>query len=78
MSSLLNRVLMAYRPLYLCGLLMDGQYHLPLAPERPPEPPGIKREKTSASPSRAAAPSGLAATHVVAAAARRHFQEHAS
>jgi hypothetical protein len=27
----MNRVLMAYRPLYLHGLLMDGQYRLPSA-----------------------------------------------
>lgn len=35
MGSLMNRVLMAYRPLYLRGLLMDGQYRLPPSPEPP-------------------------------------------
>ncbi|MBN8923878.1 MAG: hypothetical protein BGP10_08400 [Rhodanobacter sp. 68-29] len=28
-KPLLDRVLMAYRPLYLQGLLLDGQYRLP-------------------------------------------------
>ncbi len=78
MGSLLNRVLMAYRPLYLRGLLMDGQYRLLMAPERSPDSPGGKRKKATESPSRAAAPSGLAATVVIAAAARRYFQEQAS
>ena len=30
-KPMLDRVLMAYRPLYLQGLLLDGQYHLPQA-----------------------------------------------
>ena len=29
MSDIFNRLLMAYRPLYMRGLLMDGQYRLP-------------------------------------------------
>ena len=29
MHPLLQRTLMAYRPLYLNGLLLDGQYKLP-------------------------------------------------
>lgn len=33
----LQRVLMAYRPLYLRGLLLDGQYRLP-ATGRPDDP----------------------------------------
>ncbi len=39
--STLDRALMAYRPLYLNGLLLDGQYRLPTkaaredAPHRP-------------------------------------------
>ncbi|HET7330410.1 hypothetical protein [Dyella sp.] len=37
MSQLIDRILMAYRPLYLRGLLMDGQYRLPAAPEKKPE-----------------------------------------
>jgi len=28
-KPMLDRVLMAYRPLYLQGLLLDGQYRLP-------------------------------------------------
>jgi hypothetical protein len=35
MSALLNRLLIAYRPLQLRGLLLDGQYRLP--PAAPPE-----------------------------------------
>jgi hypothetical protein len=31
MNPILHRVLMAYRPLYLRGLLMDGQYRLPIS-----------------------------------------------
>jgi hypothetical protein len=31
---MLDRVLMAYRPLYLQGLLLDGQYRLPQAARR--------------------------------------------
>jgi len=34
MSQLIDRILMAYRPLYLRGLLMDGQYRLPATPEK--------------------------------------------
>ena len=37
MSQLIDRILMAYRPLYLRGLLMDGQYRLPAASEKKPE-----------------------------------------
>ncbi len=37
MKSLMNRVLQAYRPLYLHGLLMDGQYRIPSA-DTPAEP----------------------------------------
>lgn len=35
MNNLIHRVLMAYRPMYLRGLLMDGQYRLPKEPEKP-------------------------------------------
>ncbi len=36
MHVTLQRILMAYRPLYLSGLLRDGQYRLPKAdPEYP-------------------------------------------
>ena len=40
----LGRILMAYRPLYLRGLLMDGQYKLPA---RPAPEPVAKQEDTS-------------------------------
>jgi hypothetical protein len=33
MSRFIDRVLAAYRPMYLRGLLMDGQYRLPVAQE---------------------------------------------
>jgi hypothetical protein len=36
MADWIDKVLMAYRPLYLRGLLMDGQYRLPEAPKKPP------------------------------------------
>lgn len=36
MKSWIDRVLNAYRPLYLRGLLMDGQYRLPQPPKKPP------------------------------------------
>ena len=37
MSNFVDRVLAAYRPLYLRGLLMDGQYRLPATQEKKPE-----------------------------------------
>ena len=42
MSNWIDRVLTAYRPLYLRGLLMDGQYRLPQA--APPSPVSGKRD----------------------------------
>jgi hypothetical protein len=36
MKNLTHRILMAYRPLYLRGLLMDGQYKVPDAEQKPP------------------------------------------
>jgi hypothetical protein len=42
MHPILRRVLKAYRPLYLHGLLRDGQYHLP-AVNAPNEPPASSR-----------------------------------
>lgn len=39
MRPALQRLLMAYRPLYMNGLLRDGQFHLPKVPDPPtPEP----------------------------------------
>jgi hypothetical protein len=40
MNDLVNRVLAAYRPLYLRGLLMDGQYRLPQPQKTPPPSSG--------------------------------------
>lgn len=40
MNKLLQRTLMAYRPLYLHGLLLDGQYRLPKT-----DPPGAPRTR---------------------------------
>jgi len=37
MSNFIDRILAAYRPLYLRGLLMDGQYRLPATQEKKPE-----------------------------------------
>lgn len=37
MSNFIDRVLTAYRPMYLRGLLMDGQYRLPVTQEKKPE-----------------------------------------
>jgi hypothetical protein len=36
MNNWIDRVLKAYRPLYLRGLLMDGQYRLPEISKEPP------------------------------------------
>jgi hypothetical protein len=36
MNNWIDRVLKAYRPLYMRGLLMDGQYRLPQTPKKPP------------------------------------------
>ena len=41
MNDLVNRILLAYRPLYLRGLLMDGQYRQP-AQQKAPPPKGKK------------------------------------
>ena len=36
MANWIDKVLTAYRPLYLRGLLMDGQYKLPPVTKKPP------------------------------------------
>lgn len=46
MHVTLQRVLMAYRPLYLSGLLRDGQYQLPKADPDPSASPGRTRQRT--------------------------------
>jgi hypothetical protein len=38
MANWIDSVLNAYRPLYLRGLLMDGQYNLPKTAKQPPVP----------------------------------------
>ena len=38
MTPNLQRILRAYRPLYLHGLLLDGQYRLPRQPPSDPVP----------------------------------------
>ncbi len=66
MSNYLNRILMAYRPLALRGMLLDGQYRFP-ADDKPSgghRVPGAQRPR-----------SGLVAGHAIAVAAR-HFQPH--
>ncbi|HEY8328513.1 MAG TPA: hypothetical protein VIO59_08750 [Rhodanobacter sp.] len=47
MHPLLQRTLMAYRPLYLNGLLLDGQYKLPKTdpPDGPAGPPCSPRSR---------------------------------
>lgn len=44
MALPIGKILMAYRPLYLRGLLMDGQYRLPVTT---PEPTSGKKEDVS-------------------------------
>lgn len=36
MKNMINRILMSYRPLYMRGLLMDGQYKPAITPRKPP------------------------------------------
>jgi hypothetical protein len=36
MANWIDKVLTAYRPMYLRGLLMDGQYKLPVTAQKPP------------------------------------------
>ncbi|QAU24603.1 hypothetical protein EO087_11890 [Dyella sp. M7H15-1] len=36
-SNFIDRLLAAYRPMYLRGQLMDGQYRLPASQEKKPE-----------------------------------------
>ncbi len=45
MNKILHRTLKAYRPLYLNGLLLDGQYRLPKAnrPDADDMPPTRQR-----------------------------------
>ena len=48
MNPILQRILMAYRPLHLRGLLMDGQYRWPVADipnERPESAPAARARR---------------------------------
>lgn len=46
MNKILQRTLMAYRPLYLNGLLLDGQYRLPKANPPGATDPARMRQRT--------------------------------
>ncbi|MGN6707252.1 MAG: hypothetical protein ACTHJO_14465 [Rhodanobacter sp.] len=46
MNKLLQRTVMAYRPLYLHGLLLDGQYRLPRADPPPVVGPARRPRRT--------------------------------
>ena len=45
MAFPLGKILMAYRPLYLRGLLMDGQYRLPATTPEPTQGEKVKVSK---------------------------------
>lgn len=46
-KSMLDHVLMAYRPLYLHGLLLDGRYRVPATvQEAAPPRPAVRRRLT--------------------------------
>lgn len=47
MRPALQRLLMAYRPLYMNGLLRDGQFRLPKVVDPPALVPAPKRAPTS-------------------------------
>jgi hypothetical protein len=70
MSNFLDRVLMAYRPLYLRGLLQDGQYRLFAAAERSRPVPACR--VVPAQTVATMALTGLSAVAAIAAAGYRH------
>ncbi|QNK03966.1 hypothetical protein [Dyella telluris] len=45
MAFPLGKILMAYRPLYLRGLLMDGQYRLPVSAPEPEKGKKVEQSK---------------------------------
>jgi hypothetical protein len=63
MNKLLQHTLMAYRPLYLNGLLLDGRYRLPSSAEAAPSP----------SPSSSSRRSGIRALLVALGGLGAHF-----
>ena len=46
MNRILQRTLMAYRPLYLRGLLLDGRYRLPMADPQDASETARTRQRT--------------------------------
>jgi hypothetical protein len=44
-KTMLDRVLMAYRPLYLQGLLLDGRSHLPATTQEAAPPRPVNRRR---------------------------------
>lgn len=48
----IGKILMAYRPLYLRGLLLDGQYTLPAAPQQPAAGKRVKAPSIEVKPER--------------------------
>lgn len=63
MADFLQRVLMAYRPLYLRGLLLDGQYRFPVT----------DASQAQKKPAPAPTGSGLPAARAILAAAYVDF-----
>ncbi len=59
MAFPLGKILMAYRPLYLRGLLMDGQYRLPASTPAPVQGKKVKVSKEVAAERMPAAPTTL-------------------
>jgi hypothetical protein len=45
MAFPIGKILMAYRPLYLRGLLMDGQYRLPASTPTPTQGKQVKASR---------------------------------
>ena len=59
MAFPIGKILMAYRPLYLRGLLMDGQYRLPASAPEPAQGKKVKTSKEVAAARVPAAPTTL-------------------
>lgn len=59
MAFPIGKILMAYRPLYLRGLLMDGQYRLPASAPEPTQGKKVQTSKEVAATRMPAAPTTL-------------------
>lgn len=59
MAISMGKILMAYRPLYLRGLLMDGQYRFPVSTPEPPKGKKVKAGKQIDAERMPAAPATL-------------------